>query len=556
MFSTYEKSVKKATKIKLAAPKSKHVENLLKATQQGGPVLESVVNCLCERLKNNSWTIVFKALIVFHILIRDGAPNAVIECLTRRDHSLEVLKATALTTQGENIHNYSQYLQERVKQYSRLSCDYARQGDGPKAKLKGLTVERGLLRNVEGIQAQLRRLLKCEYMVEEVDNDITITSFRLLVADLLSLFKAVNLGVINVLEHYFEMSYVDAEHALKIYKCFVTQTETVIHFLSFARSLEFVTRLQVPNIKHAPTGLTSSLEEYLQDPNFESNRQQYMDMKRSKSKQRPPNIAPRAEAPEKPFRKKPPVPEPQAAAPAYNGASLKDTKKEEDDRLNPFLNSSYQHVQSALAEPLTPMSELTASTEYMPQKVIAPVGTPGYMANPYAIQQQQMQQPQMQQPQPSMNVTNPFFPTIGQQEPALQQPPSLPVSPSFPPPPSSIQQQQPLVQPVMPMYPQQPMLTGAPPPVNIQTNMYTGAPAPMITSPQPMMVAQNNTPGYSPMSFQTNVNNNAYNRRSTPNLIQTPPTTRKSSNPFALRRTSQQFSQANWRNSNNPFRPA
>lgn len=77
-------------------------------------------------------------------------------------------------------------------------------------------------------------------------------------------------------EHYFEMSKYDAERALAIYKTFTKQTNLVVEFLSTARQYEHATRLEIPKLKHAPTSLTSSLEEYLKDPDFEINRRQYL----------------------------------------------------------------------------------------------------------------------------------------------------------------------------------------------------------------------------------------------------------------------------------------
>lgn len=115
--------------------------------------------------------------------------------------------------------------------------------------------------------------------------------------DLLVLFHIVNEGVINVLgmyipfrdpsqlqliaggafaEHYFEMSRYDAERGLEIYKTFTKQTADVVEFLQQARVVETATRLQIPNLKHAPTSLTSSLEEYLHDPEFDANRRNYL----------------------------------------------------------------------------------------------------------------------------------------------------------------------------------------------------------------------------------------------------------------------------------------
>ncbi|KAL6716598.1 hypothetical protein ACLMJK_006165 [Lecanora helva] len=94
--------------------------------------------------------------------------------------------------------------------------------------------------------------------------------------DLLVLYGVMNEGTINVLEHYFEMSRYDAERALEIYKTFTKQTNYVVEFLSTARQYENATRLEIPKLKHAPTSLTSSLEEYLHDPDFEVNRRQYL----------------------------------------------------------------------------------------------------------------------------------------------------------------------------------------------------------------------------------------------------------------------------------------
>ena len=53
----------------------------------------------------------------------------------------------------------------------------------------------------------------------------------------------------------------------------------MIEYLSEAKSLEHALRLQIPNVKHAPTGLTQALEEYLNDPDFEIHRKQYLESK-------------------------------------------------------------------------------------------------------------------------------------------------------------------------------------------------------------------------------------------------------------------------------------
>jgi hypothetical protein len=57
-----------------------------------------------------------------------------------------------------------------------------------------------------------------------------------------------------------------------------------VRFLSTARHFEHATRLEIPKIKHAPTSLSSSLEEYLNDPEFEAQRKQYLTQQESNKK--------------------------------------------------------------------------------------------------------------------------------------------------------------------------------------------------------------------------------------------------------------------------------
>jgi len=95
----------------------------------------------------------------------------------------------------------------------------------------------------------------------------------MLVKDLLILFQAVNEGVINVLgedrgqasgalvdtlpysEHYFEMSHVDAETSLAIYRHFCKQAEYAVEFLGVAKKLQNILDVPIPNLKHVMSPL-------------------------------------------------------------------------------------------------------------------------------------------------------------------------------------------------------------------------------------------------------------------------------------------------------------
>lgn len=100
------------------------------------------------------------------------------------------------------------------------------------------------------MQKLIDALTTCRFFLDDLEDEITVAALQLNTKDLLSLFSALNEGVINVLESYFEMSKIDATEALKIYRTFCRQTESVIQYLSIARRLHNVLNVLVPNIKH------------------------------------------------------------------------------------------------------------------------------------------------------------------------------------------------------------------------------------------------------------------------------------------------------------------
>ena len=62
-------------------------------------------------------------------------------------------------TQGYNIRRYSDYLISRARAFEKTKTDYVRSGQG---RMRRLTVEKGLLRETEIVQRQIRALLKCD----------------------------------------------------------------------------------------------------------------------------------------------------------------------------------------------------------------------------------------------------------------------------------------------------------------------------------------------------------------------------------------------------------
>ncbi|KAG8533178.1 uncharacterized protein KY384_001961 [Bacidia gigantensis] len=90
MSGSFEKSVKGGTKIKLAPPKAKYVEHILVATHAGDAGVAEIFRVLHHRLRDSTWTIVFKSLIIVHLMIREGEPNVTLKHLANSPSKLAI----------------------------------------------------------------------------------------------------------------------------------------------------------------------------------------------------------------------------------------------------------------------------------------------------------------------------------------------------------------------------------------------------------------------------------------------------------------------------------
>ena len=66
-------------RIQLAPPKAKYVEHILIATHAGDAGVGEIFRALQNRLRDSTWTIVFKALIIVHLMIREGERNVTLK---------------------------------------------------------------------------------------------------------------------------------------------------------------------------------------------------------------------------------------------------------------------------------------------------------------------------------------------------------------------------------------------------------------------------------------------------------------------------------------------
>ncbi|KAJ5590462.1 hypothetical protein N7450_004434 [Penicillium hetheringtonii] len=389
--TNFEKSVKGATKLKLAAPKSKYVETILVATHTGEAGVAEVFRTLQHRLRDSAWTIVFKALIIVHLLIREGQQDAALLYLSDNPKKIAPSNFSEAQSQGRNIRRYAEYLITRARAFEATQTDYVRSGSG---RLKRLSVEKGLLRETEYVQKQIRALLRADLLTDEPENEISLTAFRLLTLDLLTLYSVMNEGTINILEHYFEMSRPDSERALAIYKTFAKQTEEVVQFLGVARHFQSATRLEIPKLKHASTDLGRLLEDDLNDPDFDLRRREYLAQKGIKKDFGAPSAAASSGAPKSapaPASNPPKQAPPQQKPPP---SDLIDFFESIEDNQQPMAQqNSMQYQQGGFQQPQPQQAFYPQQTGFPQQQMQQPQMTGYGQPNSYGGFQQQQQQP-------------------------------------------------------------------------------------------------------------------------------------------------------------------
>ncbi|KAI9032911.1 ANTH domain-containing protein [Phycomyces nitens] len=304
-------AVRKATRLEYKPPKEKHIKTLIGLTFQNPASIPDIIHALEKRLQENSWIITIKVLIILHTLMREGNEDKVLKCISKDSQVLDIGQLREKSTNSvaiQNIRVYKLYLDEKVECYRDLKIDFVRATSGHNdGRLRHLPIANGLLKETKVLQKQIGAIVKCKFHFDEGDNSLSFQAYRLVINDLLVLFKAVNEGVVNILEHYFAMNRTNARISLDIYKKFALQTELIINYLNEARKLQRELDMAIPVGKHAPLSLAEALEEYLLDLE-----------KKSKTPSRRPSQASRANTDSQPTQPAPlpaTQPAPQSFAP-------------------------------------------------------------------------------------------------------------------------------------------------------------------------------------------------------------------------------------------------
>ncbi|XP_013875922.1 clathrin coat assembly protein AP180 isoform X3 [Austrofundulus limnaeus] len=263
--SEVSRAVCKATTHEQTAPKKKHLEYLIQATQDTNVNIPQMADTLLERVGNASWVVVFKALITTHHLMVQGNERF-LQFLASRNTLFNL--SNFLDKTGSHgydmstfIRRYSRYLNEKAFAYRQMSFDFNRVKKGAEGAMRTMSVEK-LLKGMPTLQSQIDALLDFDVHQKDLNNGVINACFLLLFKDLIKLYACYNDGIINLLEKFFQMKRSQCKDGLEIYKRFLTRMTRVSEFFKIAEQVG-IDKNDIPELTQAPESLLESLETHL-----------------------------------------------------------------------------------------------------------------------------------------------------------------------------------------------------------------------------------------------------------------------------------------------------
>ncbi|KAL6848995.1 hypothetical protein ACP4OV_021578 [Aristida adscensionis] len=296
-FKDLDVAIVKATNHVECPPKERHLRKIVAATSIARPRADVAycIHALARRLaKTRNWIVALKTLVVIHRLLREGDPTFREELLnfTQRGRILQLSNFKDDSSPiawdcSAWVRTYGLFLEERLECFRVLKYDVeaerlSKQGQGPEkghSRTRELDAQE-LLEQLPALQQLLYRLVGCR--PEGAANNNYLVQYALALAPLINMggtktwylsvlkesFKiycAINDGIINLVDKFFEMPRHEALKALEIYRRAGQQAGNLSDFYENCRGLELARNFQFPSLREPPQTFLVTMEEYVRE---------------------------------------------------------------------------------------------------------------------------------------------------------------------------------------------------------------------------------------------------------------------------------------------------
>lgn len=273
-------AVVKASNHSESPPNERYVREIFDATSVIRPRADVAycIHALARRLaKTHSWMVAMKTLIVIHRTLREGDPTFKVELLnySRRANILQIsnFKDDSCPLAWDYsawIRSYALYLEEKLECFRVLKYDVEAERLRKSGSSKGHSRTRDLdcnelLEQLPSLQNLQHRLIGCRPEGAAFYNELIQYALVLVLKESFKLHCAINDGIINLVDMFFEMSRHNAVKAFNIYKIAGQQAERLSDLYEFCKGLDLARNFQFPALRQPPPSFFATMEDYIKE---------------------------------------------------------------------------------------------------------------------------------------------------------------------------------------------------------------------------------------------------------------------------------------------------